>query len=854
MSHIKIDERAFESLRDAVTVITGGAAGIGEATVRELVLYGAKVVVGDVQDERGAALVAELGSMVTYQHCDTSSYSEQLALFATAEKFHGRIDIAIANAGISRPQSIFAKESDWTQEPDLQEIDINLKGAIYTTRIANGYFRAQGTGGDIIITSSISGWKETPGLDVYTASKHGVIGLVRSLRLTATSENVRLNTVCPWMTRTNMTSGFEKAWMAEGLPTNEAIDVAHSILHCACVNRAKDMGSISDAVLPFAGNILYVAGGETYEVDHLIQSLEPQWLGYANSEAVAKGQRFLAGILQPKTLEHIPGTVLLDDEAAHVESQTHRLRHAKAGHILLSPQPSKDPSDPLNWSGLEKHIILAILCYGAIICAAVLGPLISSATVQLALELHRPIPDIAVINGYLLLTAGAAGPFVAALSRKYGKRPAYIFSSTMALVGCIVGETSSSYNTLLAARIIQGLAQTAYESLILASIGDLFFVHERGTRVGLVMFILTSINNGTAIISGVITADLGWTWNFHILLPFTVLQLILLVLFVPETTYRRSVDAELDIAQFDAETVNSKDPVVFKANNDPTHMEMVAEAGDLSRTTTRVSMYAPRKSFWQRTRLYNGTFVEDSVFKMVLACLAVVFNVVALYNIIGTGLIVTWTVATSFLSSLLWTRPPYNLSTAGVGYVSVGPLIGGIIGAVLFGIASDPSVRWLTKRNRGVYEPEFRLVFVFPSLILSIAGLLGFGYACQSYLTIYSIAALWGLLLGGIFMSASVMTTYALDACRQYATEIFIMAMTFKNFFFYGFSAYFVDWFMTQGVTGMYNVMGGITGAICLASITMYVFGKKYRHYWHYHNVIKKWHLETDKTGADETM
>jgi hypothetical protein len=79
------------------------------------------------------------------------------------------------------------------------------------------------------------------------------------------------------------------------------------------------------------------------------------------------------GILDDdKKLPHVPGTVLLDEISAHVESQTSNLKHGtgKDSHIILAPQPSEDPNDPLNWSKSKKDVVLAVLCFGAIINAA----------------------------------------------------------------------------------------------------------------------------------------------------------------------------------------------------------------------------------------------------------------------------------------------------------------------------------------------------------------------------------------------------------------------------------------------------------------------------------------------------
>ena len=75
------------------------------------------------------------------------------------------------------------------------------------------------------------------------------------------------------------------------------------------------------------------------------------------------------GVLEPKTTAHVPGTVLLDQQAAQSEDKTGRLKHGtgKNSHIVLAPQPSEDPNDPLNWSSLKKHVVLGVIFFGVII-------------------------------------------------------------------------------------------------------------------------------------------------------------------------------------------------------------------------------------------------------------------------------------------------------------------------------------------------------------------------------------------------------------------------------------------------------------------------------------------------------
>lgn len=90
-----------------------------------------------------------------------------------------------------------------------------------------------------------------------------------------------------------MTVGFEKQWMGKGLPTNQASDVARSILICASANRASQHQMHGNVVTPFAGKIVWVGGGESYEIEDRLQALEPEWLGTENSRVLEEGQRFL---------------------------------------------------------------------------------------------------------------------------------------------------------------------------------------------------------------------------------------------------------------------------------------------------------------------------------------------------------------------------------------------------------------------------------------------------------------------------------------------------------------------------------------------------------------------------------
>jgi hypothetical protein len=90
-----------------------------------------------------------------------------------------------------------------------------------------------------------------------------------------------------------MVKGIEKGWAALNLPANAPEDIAKSIILCATANRGQENEKHEGAAMPFAGKIVWVSGGESYEIEDRIQGLEPQWLGEENSRVLRAGQDFL---------------------------------------------------------------------------------------------------------------------------------------------------------------------------------------------------------------------------------------------------------------------------------------------------------------------------------------------------------------------------------------------------------------------------------------------------------------------------------------------------------------------------------------------------------------------------------
>ncbi|CAK7207975.1 hypothetical protein SEUCBS139899_010809 [Sporothrix eucalyptigena] len=295
MTAIPFSQAVLDTLKDKVVVLTGGAQGVGAATVQLAYDAGAHVYFGDWAADKGKEVEAAVRASsskgtATFLQVDVREYASQLALFDAAFEKHGRVDVAISCAAVAEPPGYFepealSLEAIRTEPQELKSrLDINLTSVLLFSRMALAYIKASPPtdfSRSIVLVSSIAGITEAPGLFAYSTAKHGVIGLMRALRPVAPLRyGVRVNAICPWATDTQLLAGVKGRWVKENLPLNQPADVAAMILQCA-----------ADKTLN--GKSVFVAGGKGYDTEEGYDKTQPQWMGEQLAEEWNRGQRVL---------------------------------------------------------------------------------------------------------------------------------------------------------------------------------------------------------------------------------------------------------------------------------------------------------------------------------------------------------------------------------------------------------------------------------------------------------------------------------------------------------------------------------------------------------------------------------
>lgn len=250
----------------------------------------------------------------------------------------------------------------------------------------------------------------------------------------------------------------------------------------------------------------------------------------------------------------------------------------------------------------------------------------------------------------------------------------------------------------------------------------------------------------------------------------------------------------------------------------------------IARYTTTLRQ-SPPKSYMETLRPWNGRLSRCNWFLAALRPFILFVYPSVLWSTMVYSLSVGWLIVLSeSISDIYRSRDRYNFSALGAGLIYISPFVGGILGTAVAGKVSDIIVRYMARKNGGVYEPEFRLVMAIPVAISTAIGLMGFGWSAEERDAWIVPTVFFGIISFGCSLGSTTAITFCVDSYRQFAGEA-LVTLNFSKNIFHGlvFSLFFANWLHDDGPKTTFLAIGGIQLACMLLTIPMYIYGKRAR-------------------------
>ncbi|KAK6950179.1 hypothetical protein Daesc_008505 [Daldinia eschscholtzii] len=516
-----------------------------------------------------------------------------------------------------------------------------------------------------------------------------------------------------------------------------------------------------------------------------------------------------------KELDTTEGTVLLFRENLEGE------RHRDDKDLILFPQPSTDPNDPLRWPRWRKNMAYASVC--AFACTNnISGTVYSDVFVLISEHFNVSVDEASGLISWVILTLGVSNFFWVPSALYFGKRPVFILACAITFAAAIWAASTDNFASLQAACVVGGLGGGASEALGAAIINDIYFLHERGSKMAWNLIMLAFGSSIGPLIGGYLIESRGLKWGKWLSAIFLGVNLLMIIFFVPETRFNRTLNTSNSsdqTAQISEPTKTSETATDIEASSgidksDTAHLEKSTSNTPSSSLPADPSI--PPKPYFALLNPWSGTTPGESFFDLMFrpiplivypACLMATF--ICEFRVV----IIQWTLLTrrkdsiclaptvmvNVLSGSILIPPPYNFTVGNVGLINVPGMIGQASGFIIGGVLIDKYSTYRARRNKGIFLPEERLALLFIPSSLVFAGTVLFGFAAERQMHWAVIFVAYGLMSVGLTGVASIAMVYVCDSYFPVAAECLELINGFKNVVAFGFIRGTVPWVESQG-------------------------------------------------------
>ena len=460
-------------------------------------------------------------------------------------------------------------------------------------------------------------------------------------------------------------------------------------------------------------------------------------------------------------------------------------------------------------------ILFCCCAFSFLGCSALLGPSVYIGVWSAEFGVD-PNTAAGLVN-YPNLVYGFGNMILIPLYRKIGRRPVMLLSVTMYAAGVIGAAEATTFNGLMGARIVHAFGGGVCEALPVQLVNDIFFLHERGKKIGWYTVALCLGATGPMFAGFMFAAGLSWHLFFYVEFAFAGALLILTFFFVEESMYfRKSL------------------PAPSSTSGSTTKIETTAAASKEtppSEEETSLSI-PPRKPFLSQLSLFGPVDPSPTINFLIMPLRAFSYLLVpSTFWVITTyGIYIGLCgFSFSFVFPLKIVAPPYNWPQTNSGLNSLATLIGFALALPLLP-ASDILAAKLTKRNGGIREAEMRLGMLLPAVLVAPAGQILFGMAAEKNLHWVCYFLAMGMTQWAGYFFFTLTLAYAVDSYNANLSEMLIIMNLGKQAISFGFSLELLNWVLEHGYVTI--VVAAFVPILAVNNLMVFVFmmwGKKIR-------------------------
>ncbi|KAG2125510.1 major facilitator superfamily domain-containing protein [Suillus clintonianus] len=514
----------------------------------------------------------------------------------------------------------------------------------------------------------------------------------------------------------------------------------------------------------------------------------------------------------------VPGSVYLVD----VQAKTTVVHAENDSAIVLSPTPSNDINDPLNWSRGRK--LLQIVCVMIYTSAIGIGTTVLYSILQpISNDTGIPLATLNAGTGYMFLFLGWGALINQPLALTFGKRGIYLISVLGNTAMCLLTPYIKTEGQWIASKIVQGYLCTPVESLCEVSIADVFFAHERGTYIGIYTLFLFGSNYFAPLIAGFIYDGQGWHWVMYWAAIINFGSLIVLFFFMEETNFVRNTSEATEAVHL------STKPDAEKDDKESTISSPVS-SGDLTGIP---------KTYAQRLALFGGRYASNKLlFTMTYRPIILLRFPVIFWAGFQYGTCLVWYNVLNATCSLILSEAPYNFRASFVGLTYLGPLIGMLLGTFYSGWVGDRFAVRYARRTHGIREPEHRLWLMVVSLLLCPASLILWGVGASKGINWVGLVFGMGIISCSTGIGSSLSIGYALDSYKDLGGEVMMAVILVRNTLSFAIGYGITPW-LHMGYQNTFISAGFVGLAITMTFLIVIKWGKSWRiasrkRYWGY--------------------